>query len=243
MCEPKYFRLTIVLLLVIFTKMLVADGPYEKWHVEYGNDLRIVLTDIKGILTVNSGIKKGHEFVIYSKIDCSYECIDTLDILSETVPVSNFGYHPPIEQNYVANYRFPIVDIDDKYICIVYNTKQNLKAWLNIDEIEICFFTSVVMFEEIKEPVHDFVDIFYFTMSGNRKLYTEPSRDAKYRVISKQGKYKYLRIIAQKNDYVHIACFTMDYQAGMTTTEPIGWIRIWDDDGVLTIWIYNVDFY
>jgi hypothetical protein len=243
MRKPKDARLTMVLLLIIFAEVLFADGPYEKWHVEYGEDLRIVLNDIKGILTINSGAnKKGSKFVVYSKIDSSYEYEDTLNVMSETVPVSNFGWHPPVRQNQICNYRFPILDVDDKYVHIIYDAKQHLKAWLRLDDIESCFVTTMVMFDEMKEPLDGFVAIFYFTMSGNRKLYTEPYENAKYRIISKDGRYGYLKMIAHENNYIQIARATMDYRTGMTT-EPLGWIRIWDDNGMLTIWIYNVDFY
>lgn len=96
-------------------------------------------------------------------------------------------------------YRYPIVAKFEQYLCIVYDPIQNLKTWVNIKELEENFYTSILMLDNIKTPSAFFVDIFYFTKSGRRKLYEEPRRDAKFIVISKnESKYGLLKIIEQK---------------------------------------------
>ena len=100
------------------------------------------------------------------------------------------------------------------------------------------------MLDSIKTPSPFFVDIFYFTKSGKRKLYKEPKKDADFIIISKnESRYSLLKIIEQKNGFIKLGSFHLDYATDKTTIEPIGWTRMRDNQGMLIIWIKYVDLY
>ena len=71
-----------------------ADAPYEKYHVPYKDISREVLQNTIGVLTINTGAKKGTTLRIYLRLADRFVPDSLLDI-SKTIPVSNFGYHPP----------------------------------------------------------------------------------------------------------------------------------------------------
>ena len=220
---------------------LFADAPYEKFHVPYNDQLRTVLKNTIGILTIINFKTREKELKTYLKTKEDFTYDKSLKIRDETIPVSNCGYHPPIFESSISNYRYPIVEEFGEYLRIAYDPINNLKVWVNRKEVEENFHTSVVMLDSIKTPLPDFVDIFYFTKSGKRKLYKEPKKDAEFTVIS-EDKYKYtlLKIIDQENGFVKMGIYHFVYQ-GESTIEPIGWIRLRDDQGALMIWIKGVD--
>jgi len=226
---------------LLYSSFLFADAPYEKYHVAYENISKDVLKNTIGILTINSGVKKGTELKTYSRIGKQFIYNTTLRI-KETIPVSNFGYHPPIEELNIENYRYPIVAKFGEYLCIVYDPIKNSKTWINIEELEKNFYTSIVMLDNIETPSSFFVDIFYFTKNGRRRLYKEPKKNADFIIISKD-KYgdSLLSIIAQKNEFVKIGVVTVNFDTYEESIKPLGWIRIRDDKGMLRLWIKYVD--
>lgn len=227
---------------LLFSLSLFADAPYEKYHVAYEDISKDVLKNTIGILTINSGIKKGTELKTYSRNENHFTYRTSL-LVKETIPISNFGYHPPIDELNIENYRYPIVAKFDQYLCIVYDPIKNLTTWVNIKEIEENFSTSIVMVDSIKTPSLFFVNIFYFTKTGKRKLYQEPQNDAKFTIISKnESKYHLLKIIEQRKDFVKIGVVHVDFDTYKESIEPIGWVRIRDDQGRLMFWIADVDF-
>lgn len=226
---------------LLFSLSLFADAPYEKYHVAYKDISKDVLKNTVGILTINSGIKKGTELKAYTRIEKQFSYNKTLKV-KKTIPISNFGYHPPVDELCISNYRYPIVAKFEQYLCIVYDPIKNLKTWVNMKEVEENFYTSTVMVDSIKIPSSFFVDIFYFTKSGKRKLYKEPRNDAKYIIISKnESKYGLLKIIGQKKDFVKIGIVHVDFDTYEESIEPIGWVKIRDGQGRLMFWIKYVD--
>ena len=231
----------ILIIIILHCTLLYADAPYEQYHVAYNDISKDVLKNTIGILTINSGVKKGMELKTYSKSEKKF-IFDKILRVKETTPISNFGYHPPIDELHFENYRYPIVGKSGQYLQIVYDPKKNLKAWINIKEVKEKFFTSIVMLDSIKTPSPFFVDIFYLTKNGRRKLYKEPKNDADFIIISKnEPKYSMLKIIEQKNGFVKIGIVHINFETLGETIEPIGWIKIRDNQGMLTIWIMDID--
>lgn len=234
-----------VVISLLCSQPLFADGPYETYHVAIDDISKDVLKNSIGILTINAGIKKGMELKTFVRDEEQFTYVKNLKVRGETTPISNFGLRPPIDTSYISNYRYPIVGKVNHYLCIVYDPKRNIKAWVNKNAIEENFSgVSVIIIDSLKTPSSFFVDIFYFTKSGRRKLYQESKNDADFIVISKdEHKYSLLRIIEQKNGFVRIGIAYVDYSAGQESIEPIGWIRIRNNQGMLMIWVKYVDLY
>lgn len=221
---------------------LLADAPYEKYYVTYSPELRRILQETIGILTINSGVKKGKEIKTYFREGENFNTNKVLNA-KETNPLSNYGFHPPVNDSLISNYRYPLIASDEDFLCIVYDVKNGLKTWVNKKELEKDFYVSIVMIDSLPIPNRFLVNIFYFTYSGNRKLYDQPNRESKFRIISKGKRYNLLKIIEQEEEFVKLGVVRYNYETSEEEIEPIGWVRTRDNEGMLMFWIRNFDFY
>jgi hypothetical protein len=219
---------------------LLADAPYERYHVSYKDISEDILKETIGILTINSGVKKGKKVRTYLRTEDKFTFDKVLKI-EETTPVSNYGYQPPIDELGIENYRFPVVAKVDQYLCIVYEPKKNLRGWINLGEMEQDFYTDLVILDSIPVPSEFFVDIFYFTDDGIREIYKDIDKAAV--TISKElFEGSLLKVTDQKNGFIKIeGPAFINHDIGKGQIELSGWIRIRDDRGNLTIWIIDVD--
>ncbi|MFQ5906349.1 MAG: hypothetical protein ACE5JA_07230 [bacterium] len=227
---------------LLYSLPLFADAPYEKYHVTYEEVSKDALKGIIGVLTISSRSKGNKELRTYSKADKEFTYEKNLQIRTETTPVSNFGYHPSIDKWHIESYRYPIVALSGEYLRIVYEPRKNLRAWICVKEVGEKFRASIVRLDSVETPSPFFVDIFYFTESGKRKVYERPDNKADFKVISRDEKRWWLqRIVDQRGEFVKIANIQVDFESYKETIQPIGWVGIWDEQGRLTIWIKNVD--
>jgi hypothetical protein len=231
-----------VIILIQFQPLL-ADAPYEKYHLFYQEISKDVLRKTIGILTISSGIKKGTELKTYSKSGNKY-IFDKIIKPKETIPISNFGYHPSFHEPYIENYRYPIVFRSDPFLCIVYDPKKNLKTWVNLEEVGRDFYILRVFLDSLSISEDLFVDVFYFTGSVKRKVYKEPENGADFSVISEdEHKYSAFKVIEQKDGFIKIGIFRWDADPlKEEPVEPIGWIKIRDDKGYVTVWVKYISF-
>jgi hypothetical protein len=244
MMTAKTFRYAVALITLIILHPLTtwADGPTEQYHVPRGKVIKEILKKTVGILTIRSGKKNGTELKTYKRIPQKvgadqFQNDGKLAVATDTRPVSNFGYQTPDNEHQIENYRYPITAKSGKFVRIVYDSLGKSEAWVNLDEVEKDFEIKALMLKRIKAPSPFYVDIFYFSATGVRKLYSKPSRDPEYSLIrEKDHKYSELTIIDQKGEFVKVGASDGDEKS----IKPLGWIRIRDDHGALTIWIEDV---
>ncbi len=169
-----------------------------------------------------------------------------IGVLNGTIPVSNFGYYPPFEPYAVDEYRYPITARRGRYLQIVIDPVDNRRRWLDPKEVEKDFRTRVVMFESLAAvaPGEYFLDVFRFTPDWKCRLYKTPSPDADFRLISETDTAGYLlSVLEVRCGFARVGNYivNIDNQLEAPKIVPLGWVRIWDDDGVLLIWIKNED--
>jgi hypothetical protein len=226
---------------VILISSLFSEIPYEFYRVKYNEISRDVLKNTIGILTINSGTLGGTELRGYSRAGNRFS-YDTTIKVEETIPISNFDYQPRLrEMSGVGNYRYPIVGAFEKFMCITYDPKKNLRTWISLKETEEKFEVNIVMLDSMLKSKDYYLDIFYSTESGRKKVYNEPKMGVRFHIISKD-KYSLIVLLGQKNGFLRIGYVKsgigIDEQK---VVESPGWIRIRDDKGLLTIWIKYVD--
>jgi len=228
---------------LFFSILLFGDAPVEKYHVTYSSELKQILKETIGILTINSGVKGGRKIETYSKNDKDFKLSETLDVIKETTPVSNFGWQPILSDSLVTNYRYPVTAENGDYLEIVYDAKKGSKTWVNTKELEKNFYLTIIMIDSISTPLNFWVDIFYFTNSGKRKVYEQPNRNSNFKIISKKEQKHLLEIIEQKGEFIKLGIVHYNYETSEDKIEPIGWVRTRDNEGMLMFWIKLVDFY
>ena len=224
--------------------MLFAEGPEERYYIEFGDSLKVILKQTKGILTVTSKAEGCDSFTLYEKTNAKFKEIKKIDVNDEAVPVSNMGYSTPspLEKDRVQSYRFPVINKETRFIQIIYDATKNLSAWLSLDDIEKIYRITLVMFTENRvDKIPLSADIYRFTNSGKRKMYKNPNANSSYEIISKDNpQYTGLRIIEIKNGFAHIVRFRRS-NTDSDIIEPMGWVRIWDDKGMLLIWLFEIE--
>jgi hypothetical protein len=163
-----------------------------------------------------------------------------------TIPVSNFGYYPPPGPYAVDEYRYPITARQGRYLQIVIDPIDNRRRWLDPEEVEKDFRARVVMFDSLATvgPGEIFLDVFRFTPDRRCRLYNAPSPDADFKVISEADTAGYLlSVLEVRGGFARVGNYIVNYenQPEAPKVVPLGWVRIWDDEGVLLVWIENVD--
>jgi hypothetical protein len=245
MMTAKLLRYAVALItLIIFQPLMtLADGPYEQYHVPRGKVIKGILKKTIGILTISSD-KEGKELKTYKRIlqrtgADQFQNDGKLAVATDTRPVSNFGYQTPDNEHHIGNYRYPITAKSGKFVRIVHHSLEKSETWVNPDEVKNDFGqVSVVMLKHLKKSPFC-ADIFYFSATGVRKLYKKPSKDSKYSLIKEKDlENSLLTIIDQKGEFVRVGASNSD--PGGESISPLGWIRIRDDAGALTIWIEDV---
>jgi hypothetical protein len=167
-------------------------------------------------------------------------------VLNGTIPVSNFGYYPPFEPYAVDGYRYPITARRGRYLQIVIDPVDNRRRWLDPEEVEKDFRVKVVMLDSLAavSPGELFLDVFRFTPDRRCRLYETPSPDAGFRLISETDTAGYLlSALEVRGGFVRVGNYIVNFENQLEAPKivPLGWVRIWDDDGVLLIWIKNED--
>ncbi len=244
MNKRKTIRIMLIsAIILIHFQPLLADAPYEKYHLFYQEISKDVLRKTIGILTISSGLKKGTELKTYSKSGNKF-IFDKIIKATETIPISNFGYQPWFEQPYIENYRYPIIARSDPFLCIVYDPKKNFKTWVNLTEGGKDFNTRVAFLDSLSIPGSLFVDMFYLTGGVERKVYKEPKDGTDFSVISEEEyKYTAFKVLEQKDGFIKIGIFWWSTDpVKEIPVELIGWIKIRDDKGHLTVWLKYISF-
>jgi len=234
--------LCIIALFEMAVMPALADAPYEQYHVIYDDIANGVLENTIGILTISSGVKKGEGFQTYLQNDGKFTPHLMLQVKRETRPISHFGYAQSADPS-VSNYRFPVIKRQEHFVCLIYDPVKNLQAWINLQELTGNFYYTLVMFDSLAAKLnsYEFVDIFPFTKNGKRKLYQQPQPDARFTIISKDDlRYRQLKVVAQKDGYLQVGALSQINEKE-AKINPIGWIRIRDDERRLMIWIVAVD--
>jgi len=254
----------VISIAMLFCAAENPDAPWEKYHVTYGKELRTALQGTIGVLTIGNGVgKPGTQLQTYYRTSVhrrdqagepegqadQFEPQRKLGLLAATIPVSNYGYHPPmggLPIDDVYSYRYPIVERCSSFLNIVYDPVENWRAWVDLRDVEQDFFTQAVMLDSLAaaEPGSLFLDVFRFTPDRKCRLYKAPSLDADFRVISEQDTAEYLLTVLEvRGGFARVGNYITNPENQIEAPKivPLGWVRIWDDDGVLLIWVKNED--
>jgi hypothetical protein len=148
-----------------------ADAPTELYHVNRSSISVSVLRDSIGILTINSGNRKGRFLHTYKLMAGKFAPDKGIAAL-KTTPVSNFGYHPSANSEEVASYRYPIVRKEADFIEIAIDPVSPTLVWINSRDLDREFITEADYFDDFR-PKEGLIDSSFF--APNTKIFKEPS--------------------------------------------------------------------
>ncbi len=229
----------LLFLSAFFPPIASGIGAREHYHIKHTQISSEVLKDTIGIITIVSRTKEPVYLRTYNYSGENFTESRKIHIFKNTVPLSHFGHPRRDKSLFVENYRYPVVETNKDYLYIVTNPIKNTRAWVNIKNIKSDYYVSLMMFDDITIPNSFFIDVFCFISSPGRKVYTEPALNSDtFIIFGRQSKYSALAVIDQRNGFLKIASVI----PGKSESEPLGWVRIRDDSGMLTLWIKFVDF-
>lgn len=238
----RLFHLLLILCCFLQVSPVSADAPYETFNVKYREIAPSVLRDTIGVVTINADFSwengysvKDVELKAYDKVAGSFVASEVISLQKQTVALSSFGYSG------IGSYRFPMTKEEGDYCRIVIDPKSDRRIWIN-NQMQAKGLENGLEkthFDDLKNLVA--VDLFVFTDSGKKKLYAEPSRESSFVVIDSK-KHAFLLVAEVKNGFVRLVseeAITLQSEDGKAPTTPqtLGWARIRDNEGLLTLWI------
>ena len=253
MCRKSLtMALAILISLFITIPFAYADAPFENYHVKYKDISKAILKNTVGVLTIsNWEDKEGTVFKMYTKDGNKYSFESEIYVILETKPVSHFGYANPAklnggkQDNLITSYRYPILAVDGDYIQIAYNSIKDLRAWLYKKDLEESFECLTVVFNGIKKFTQAtyFLDIFSFPPSTSCKIYKSPDNKSQFSVMKKKEPFEFPIVpMEQKGNFLRVAQYNVDMEKNTIGLKPLGWIKIKNDDGLIMIWLCDIEF-
>jgi hypothetical protein len=199
-----------------------------------------VLKDSIGVLTVSPMAGGGPNIKVYRHSDDKFVFWKSLSVLQQTKAVSGFECRPDRYPQNSFTCHFPLVAQIDNFFLIVINPETNRRAWINRKEAEKDWSIDITFFEASHPKCcEDLVDIFFFTESDKRNLYQHPSPDSPFKVIGREAATCVV-LKTFRNGFVQLA-----HIGDKSTNKPersLGWVRLRDDKGRLTVWPHFTQF-
>jgi len=230
---------TTLILVTILLSSIFSAVPFEKFYVDRSNIPEDFLKLTTGVITLSSGVNKESPLIdIYADDFIEYEGVD-LQVNSQ--PISNYGYHPPIHPG-ISGYRYLIIAENEKYLKIVYDFVSSKSGWVPKDQIEERFYSSIKNFKDLETNYSEFLSLFDLQIANTRKVYTHPTNDSNFSIISKLevGK-KEIKILDQSGDFIKIAVVEGICGNKFKIVKELGWTKMKDDQGAINIWVIRKD--
>lgn len=135
--------------------------------------------------------------------------------------------------------KFPVVERRGHYLHVVIDARTNERAWISeVQEAETGPEVEYLAFDSRKWEYHG-VELYHFAPKAQTRLYTAPRADARFHPLSpdfpprRKGEFAQdVRIIKTQGNFIQIGD-TLDLEQPL---EPLGWIPISNEDGLLLIW-------
>lgn len=216
-----------------------ADSPMEAYHFSCKEIKPAVLLDTIGVLTINASWSweptyhvDDVQIPLVEKNEALFISAGEISLQKDTRCLTSYGYAG------TGSFRFPVTENSGDYCRIVIDPKEDRRVWIDrkklagalANGLEFCLFESL---QDVK------VDLFFFTSSRKKKIYNEPVKNSASRVIDDKA-YPVLEAAETKNGFVRLVVFEGDPGVN-TEKKTVGWARIRDNDGLLSIWIIDCD--
>jgi hypothetical protein len=159
-------------------------------------------------------------------------------LAAETLPVGYAGHNGWIK--YLVTAR------QGEYVQIITDPYKNLRTWIKPDKTKrekATIFADLIDSNLNSLKSFDFFEIMIFFLSEETRLYDEPRSFSKFKVMHEAHFPPEVRFfpIAFTKDYIQIALrqYPTDPDTiGRIDSEPLGWIRMRDDQGRIAFFLY-----
>jgi hypothetical protein len=232
--NPSPFRCLLTALLVAAAALAPATARADEFAEEFyqpRTDIRDdALRDVLGVATVGMGPEPRSELPVYQPgADGEFELVGSLP-LDDTRAIS--GWDGEVE----SVRRYPVVEKRGAFLLAVTDVRTGERVWIR--EHEWRGPEDFVIYDELETAfVGAGVDIISLSRAEEAALYRSPSPEAREGTTAMQPPLDALRVMRVQGDFAQVGLF----RGLEEDPEPVGWIRIRDDHGVLMAWPVMTD--
>jgi len=235
-------RSALVIFLVMLAHIAFADAAYESYNVKYRDIARTVLRDTAGVLTINARWGWEPEYhvedlqiAVYEKASDGFKTSKAISLLKETRWLTSYGYSG------TGSFRFPLIEESGNYCQIVTDPQADRRIWINREELarNLENGVEIKLFDSLDNFVN--VDLFFFTDSKKKKIYSEPVKDSSYKVVDEKT-WPALSAAETRNGFVRLTITESNEDSDPEKPlerKTVGWARIRDNEGLLTVWLIS----
>jgi hypothetical protein len=233
--RPLHFTLATLTLLV--APLAHADLPHETFYLSREEISDEALRGVIGIAFIRS-IPDPDQQPPTGELTCFTPDGDTFEpdgsiLLKEARAIS--GWDGDTE----SVRKFPVVERRGNYLHVVIDARTNERVWLSeVQEAEQGPDVEFLSFDS-EEWSWSGISLFFLAPTGETRLYGAPRLDSRSHLLSpayplrKNGEVVHSpRIMGAKGDFMQLGIIV----ELALPLEPVGWVPITDEDGLLLIW-------
>jgi hypothetical protein len=207
-----------------------ADGAPEEFYQPRTDIRDDALRNVIGVATVGMGPEPRGELPVYQPdAEGEFELVGSLK-LDETRAVS--GWDGEVD----SVRRFPVLEKRGEFLLAVTDVCSNERVWIR--EHEWRGPEDFVIYNELETAfVGSGVDVISISRAEEAALYRAPSPDAREGSTGMEPPLDALRVMRVQGDFAQVGLF----RGLEEDPEPVGWVRIRDDHGLLMAWPVMTD--
>ncbi|MBU1109039.1 MAG: hypothetical protein KKB51_20335 [Candidatus Riflebacteria bacterium] len=232
-------RVLIGLLFVLLSAITFADSPVEKYNFTLKDIIPSVMRDTIGVITINAnfGWEPDYhvddvEIPLCENASGSFTDAGNISLQKDTRALTSYGYGG------TGSFRYPVTECTGDYCRIIIDPQTDKRVWIDkkklAKNIENGF--ELTLFDSMENVG---VDLFFFTNSKKKKIYSEPAKNSSFVVIA-ESTYPALEAAETKNGFVRLVISDSNSESN-SLKKTIGWARIRDNEGLISIWITDLD--
>lgn len=187
------------------------------------------LRGVIGVVTIGMGPEPRGELPTYAPRRDGFELVGALT-LDQMHAISG------ADEEVASVRRFPVLARRGEYLLTVVDVRSNTRVWIR--EHEWRGPEDFVIFDDLERAlVGASVDVLALSRGGTPKLYRAPSPSARVTRRAPPPPMEALRVMRVEGDFAQVGLFR-----GLGEEfEPVGWVRIRDERGLLVAWPIPTD--
>lgn len=226
--------------MLFFTSVIIsvnthcyAEGAGDLFLYDVSKLPKDILTDTIGMVRFTTvEIEKGIQQ--YEREKNSFTPKNFIQ-LKETYPVGIGGYG--------GWYKYLVVEVSGEFIKIIFNPYRNSRVWVK-PNIKTVDGDSLIIYDDLigkNLNIDKIGEIDIFILSKEIKLYKEPKESSDHVIVKKNfPERRVFYPVAFKKNFIQIGEESFDDDTIETTYgEPIGWIKMKNNDDAIAFYLYT----
>lgn len=221
----RNFYVFIILFVAIGT--VNADCGDESWLVKPEEIDAKVLSSLTAVMTLSAENGDQKEITVYDFKKSTFTAIAKIPVGK----IRGVSHAPTCRPpgNPLDGLRLPILDVQGDYVLAVLDPRFGSSIWIRPGEIGTHYVLQISSISK-----HSYINSSFNPGPAGHRVYQNPDDEKVYTMLPKE--YGVLGVLQQKGDFIQVG---LPYGEGGVA--PIGWIKIRNESGQLTVWPWHYD--